>query len=251
MPCAPPPVAHYVHPMAQRSIGGFGRGRPTPVVFALLITLLAAYLATALGERLFPGLYAATILDAGEVQRGQVWRLFTYALVHDLRSPFHLLMNGLMFYLFAPQLELRWGSLRFAAFVAAAILVGGLFVFVGALLGISTGLALGFSAAVEASIVAWGILHRHAQVNFFFVLPMRGIHLVWVALFLAILDAVSMSNVSAAAHFGGIAVGAIAGFGLVKRNGLTLAWDALLVKLRMRKAPKLTVVPRGPDRWVH
>lgn len=251
MPCAPPGVAHYVHPMARPSGFSLGSGRPTPAVLALLIVLVVAYFVTALGERAFPGVYDALLMDAAAVNRGEVWRVLSYGLLHDLRSPFHLLMNGLMFYMFGPALESRWGTRRFLGFVTIAVLTGGLFVYVGALLGVSTGVALGFSAAVEASIVAWGLLHRDVPVRFMFMIEMRGIHFVWLALFLAVLDAVSFGAVSAAAHFGGIAVGLIAGMGLFRRNARTLWWDAMLVKLRLRKAPKLTVVPRGPDRWVH
>jgi membrane associated rhomboid family serine protease len=237
--------------MARPSGFSLGSGRPTKAVLAILVVLVGVYFATALGERAFPGVFNALLMDASAVNQGQVWRLLTYGVLHDISSPFHLLMNGLMFYMFGPALEARWGTSRFLGFVAVAVIVGGLFVWVAALLGISTGVALGFSAAVEASIVAWGLLHRDAQVRFMFMIEMRGIHFVWLALFLAVLDAVSFGNISAAAHFGGIAVGVVAGLGLLGRNTRKLWWDAAMVKLRLRKAPKLTVVPRGPDRWVH
>ena len=64
----------------------------------------------------------------------------------------------------------------------------------------------------------------------------------------AVLEAISTSNISAAAHFGGIAMGALLTVGLFNQNKWKLRWDKILTTLRIRKKPNLFVVP-SPDKY--
>lgn len=238
-----------------RRLGTLGRMRMsgTPVVLGTLIVLLVVYLVTGFAVSFVGGgaaLYDQLVLSTGKVVDGQVWRLLTYGLLHSLVSPFHLLVNGLLLWFFARDLELRIGSWRLLAFFVASLLVGGLFVVAAGLLGIGTGAALGFSAACEASIVAWALFNKNTPVLLFFAVPLRGIHMLAFALLMWLLDAVSVSDTSAAAHLGGIVTGLVTWFFMARRNRLRLFWDELMVKLRLRRGPKLTVVPRKDD-WVN
>jgi len=70
-----------------------------------------------------PSLKADLALIPGEVLRGQVWRLFTYAWVHAGLG--HLIGNMLLLLPFALYLELRYGRAVFAAaYVASSVLAG-------------------------------------------------------------------------------------------------------------------------------
>ncbi|HEY4221619.1 MAG TPA: rhomboid family intramembrane serine protease [Myxococcota bacterium] len=233
----------------------FGQMSPTPVVIVTLVVLLIMYLVTGFAPRVIPSAgswYETLSLDAdGVVHHGEVWRLLTYGLIHDLRQPTHLLFNAMWLFFFGRDLELRFGRTRFIAFLLAAVVVGGLFVVGGWALGIGSGSCLGFSAACEACVVAWALWNRNATVNLFFAFPIRGIWLLAFSVVMWMLDAVSQSQISASAHFGGIIFGVVVWFLGTRRNRIRLFVDELLMKLRLRRGPKLTVVPRHPDRWVN
>jgi membrane associated rhomboid family serine protease len=228
----------------------FGRFHPTPVVVVTLGLLLVMFLFTGFAANFVPGgarAYELMIFDAREVMQGEVWRLVSYGVIHDLRAPFHLLMNGLMLWFFARDIEQRFGSLKFLGFLVIALVVGGLFVMGGFMLGIGSPLVLGFSAATEACIVAWALFNRDAPVSFFMVLPMRGIHMLLLAVLMWMLDAVSASQVSASAHLGGIITGLVTWFLVARRNRIRL----FFMELGKGKKAKLTVVPKNNDRWVN
>jgi len=188
--------------------------KPTPIVLGMLVVFLAAFVAFGLGARISPAMGAVfnTLELAPElVLRGQqLWGVLTYALLHDLSSPFHLLFNGLTLYWFGPDCERRWGKQRFILFCLVAALVGGVFPVVATALGLSNAHVVGASAICSALVVSWGLAHRDQEVRFFF-FPMKGIHLVFLMIAIELLNAISFSGTSAAAHFGGMAVGYLLG----------------------------------------
>jgi membrane associated rhomboid family serine protease len=238
-----------------------GARRPTPVVLTLIVSFVILFIATALLVRFAPfghDLYGALILNPPAVVEGRVWTLLTYALLHDLGSTFHMLLNGLMLYFFGPELETRWGRRRFILFVVLTALGGGLAVMAAWSLGLSAAPVIGASGIVLGLIVAWGLTFPDRQILLFFVLPVRGIHVVWISVGFALLDAVSLGPVSASAHIGGMATAALLVLGLWRPNTMKLWLDDVLVALRIRKKAKLTLVPppkkgsgKGPDGWVH
>jgi membrane associated rhomboid family serine protease len=178
----------------------------------------------------------------------------SYFALHDLRDPFHLVFNGLAIFFFGRQLEERWATGRYLLFLFLTVLIGGVFVVVAGLTGLGTGAALGASAFAEGLIVAWGLTFRDREVRLMFAIPMKGIHMVWVAVFFWVLDAVSVSSTSAAAHLGGMLTAAFLVLGVWNTNKVKLAWASLLEKIGAKKATKLYVVPgsKGPDKkWVN
>ncbi len=110
-------------------------------------------------------------------------------------------------------------------------------------------------ALAEGLIVAWGLIYRERPIRLFFAIQLKGIHMVGLALFLWLLQAVSASPVSAAAHLGGIAAGFLfAQFG--GENAIKLAWAQLMQKLGRQRKPALYVVPKPPPKgngkeWVN
>lgn len=233
---------------------GFALRRPPRTVTIVMVTLLGVWVLSALMVRFAafgPSLYQSLALDpAAVLTEGKIWQLLSYAVLHDLMSPGHVLFNMIGLYFFGSDLVVRWGNRRFLLFLMLAALGGASFVMVAWLLGLSAGPVVGASAVVLGLVVAWGLLYKDRTVLLFFVLPVRGIHMVWMAVAFELLSAISLGPVSAAAHFGGMATGAILVQGIWRPNRMRLFWDELLVTLRVRKKAKLYVVPKpGDDRF--
>lgn len=230
-----------------------------PVTLIILATLLVCFVVAGIAVNFVPALAGVVRylpVTTTDVLAGQVWRLLTYAFVHNLDDPFHVLVNGFMIFMFGRELEERWGTGRYLVFALLTVLVGGLFVVFSGLIFTGRGAAIGASAFAEGLIVAWGLTWRDRPLRLFFAIDMRGIHMVWVAVFLWVLQAVSTSTVSAAAHLGGMVMAAILVLGVWRPNAVKVAWWNLLEKLGLQKKPKLYVVP-GPkpkgdgQKWVN
>ncbi|MCC7074649.1 MAG: rhomboid family intramembrane serine protease [Deltaproteobacteria bacterium] len=231
-----------------------GAWAPTRAVLGLLVALVLIQLAYGFSVnfvRAAAFVFDGMVLTTADVLAGQVWRLASYGLLHSLMSPMHLAINAMVLFFFGRDLEQRWGSWRFLLFVLLGVMAGGLAVVAAGLLHIGTGAAVGISGACEAAVVTWALFNRDRQVLIFFVAPVKGIWLISFAILMWMLDAVSVSEISAAAHFGGIVFGALAWFVVARRQRLGLLVDELLVTLRLKKKPRLTIVPKGPDKWVH
>jgi membrane associated rhomboid family serine protease len=108
------------------------------------------------------------------------WKLWTLATGPLLETSFAaLIFQGLLLWLFVPQLERWWGTRRFLTFAALTSLAGSVF-------GTLGGLALGTSGHIDgldpflyAAIVAFGIIYAKQPVRFFGVLPMTGRQLMY------------------------------------------------------------------------
>ena len=228
-----------------------------PITAIMLATVLASFIIAGLLVNFVPA--AAVVIGylpvtTEGVVGGQVWRLFTYALLHDLQDPFHMLFNGLAIYFFGRDLEIRWGTGRYLLFAFLTVVVGGIFVVINGLIFPGRGMAIGASAFSEGLIVAWGLINRDREVRLFFALPIRGIHMVWIAVFFWVLSAVSTSAVSAAAHLGGMVTAAVLVLGFWRPNAMKLGFATLLEKLGLKKKQKLYVVPKPPkndQKWVN
>ena len=197
--------------MRQDAGFGFQLRRPTPVVGATLVVLLVVFVVTALAARVEGGqriIDALVLVPSLTLHGERLWTLLTAALLHSLDDPMHILFNGLVLYFFGPDLEELYGRGRFVGFMVLCALVGNM-VAVGAVaLGISHAAAvIGFSGVTMGITAAWGLTFPDREMLFFF-FPMRGLTLVYVTLAFEILEGLSFSNTSAAAHFGGMAAGA-------------------------------------------
>src|SRR5688572_16169833 len=169
----------------RRGFGGGRWGAMPPALLGLLILELVVYILSGVGLKWVGPLgtaFAYLPMDYDDVTRGEVWRLLTYGLLHDLGYPFHLIMTGLVLFFFGRDLEQRFGASKFLLFIWSAVLVGGIFVFFAGLFGIGSGRAIGISAAVEAAVVTWAFYNRNTEVRLFFVMPIKGIYMVGFAL---------------------------------------------------------------------
>lgn len=233
--------------------------KPTPIVLGMLIAFVVIFVGFGIGTRLsdsVAALYASMELAPELVLQGrQLWGLLTYALLHDMQSPYHLIFNGLTLYWFGPECESRWGKQRFILFCLVAAFVGGVFAVVATVLGLTSAHVVGASAICTGLVLSWGLANRDRQVNFFF-FPMKGIHLVLLMIALELLNAVSLSAVSASAHFGGMAVGYFLGdasplrkWFLQRKLRSLQSQSAALRGMRLGKGePALRVIEGGAGR---
>jgi membrane associated rhomboid family serine protease len=151
-------------------------------------------------------------LDIHSVEQGQVWRLITYAFLHDTNSIFHILFNMLFLWMFGTAMEDIYGTREFLAFYLTAAVVAGLG-FVGAhyVMHNSGTLAIGASGAVSAAMVLFA-LHYPRHTIIFWVVPVP----VWLfVLFclgqdlLGFLGDSARNRVGFSAHLAGAAFGFI------------------------------------------
>jgi membrane associated rhomboid family serine protease len=133
--------------------------RIPPVTRALLVLVAAGYLLT-LGA---PGAAIWLVDVPGAVLAGQAWRLLTYALVNP--SIGAVLVDLLLLWQIGGEMESRWGSRRFGAFVAASTGLAGA-------LGLLVGGGAGFSPTILALIFAWMLEAPSQTLLFFGVFPM-------------------------------------------------------------------------------
>ncbi len=146
-------------PYATRFAAPPGWRRIPPVTRALLVLVAAGYLLTLV----WPAGAVWLVLAPGTVLAGQVWRLLTYAFVNA--SIGAVLIDLLLLWQLGSELEPRWGSRRFGAFLAASTLLAGA-------LGIFVGGGAGLAPTVLALIFAWMLEAPSQSLLFFGVFPM-------------------------------------------------------------------------------
>ena len=127
------------------------------------------------------------------ILRGELWRLFTAALVHDPGAPSHVLSTLLGLFFLGPSLEDRWGSRRMALFLVssagfafAAQVVVGLFV-----AKLHAGAFFGGIGVVEAIAVAWALQNKDRTVQLFFVLPVSGMALLGFVFLMSVMNVIA------------------------------------------------------------
>lgn len=129
-----------------------------------------------------PGVVTETLqLHPQKVMSGEVWRLLTYAFIHDDgtgrdSSSFwtHIFFNMWLFFLFGGMVEELYGRWEFLSFYLAASVLGGLAYMAGSLTTLQGGLdvpCLGASGAVTATLVLAAFHYPNRTIMLFFVLP--------------------------------------------------------------------------------
>ncbi len=153
-------------------------------------------------------------LDTDKVLSGQVWRLFTTALLHNRYSVMHILFNMLGFYWFGRSLESQYGSREFMLFyVVAAVLASLAFVGIQLLTGERVP-GIGASGAVMGVICLFTMWNPGYTIRVYFLFPiqMRFLLAIYVIydlhpLLLQLSGTAPNTGVAHAAHLGGLAFG--------------------------------------------
>lgn len=204
-------------------------------------------------------LFRATMLhpaweDPSSVWGGRVWQLLTYAWLHDISTPFHLLFNLLVLYFFGGTFELRWGRRAFLTFylwcAAGAGILSGLAALVAP--GLFGAPVIGASGAVLGFIAAYATLFPERPIYLWMMVPLKGKYLIPLTIgidFLMFLP--QTSSVAFAAHLGGLLTGWLLVTGFWRPRRL-IAMIQDRSRRSSRRRSKLRVVredERGP--WIH
>jgi membrane associated rhomboid family serine protease len=142
------------------------------LILANVICFVAQFLTPALGESDYGWFTNFFILNVDEViHHGQVWRLLTYAFLHDTSSLWHILFNMLFLWWFGSDVEDLYGPREFlAVYLVSAVLGGAAFV-LASLAGLGGELCLGASGAVTAVMVLCAVHYPRRIIYLFFLLP--------------------------------------------------------------------------------
>ncbi|VTS04318.1 rhomboid family intramembrane serine protease [Tuwongella immobilis] len=189
----------------------------------------------------------------------QIWRMVSYAFLHDITSIMHIVMNMLILWWCGFRLEDRFGTREFVALYLVAAFVGAVGQLVSAALGFSAWETpvIGASGATYALLVIYAYLNPSQIVYVFFVLPMPIWVLVTLFLALDISGALGMRSGNTA-YWVHIA-GAVFGFAYIhyrlmltnwlpNRNRRRVAREAPAPRLKIYQDPQpnLPSEPKSP-----
>jgi membrane associated rhomboid family serine protease len=173
----------------------------------------------------------------------QVWRLVTYAFLHNPSSPMHILFNMLGLWWFGRFVEELYGSREFLKFYLAAAGISGMChllmeLTIGGLVP-----AIGASGAVMAVLMVYAIYNPRQVVYIFFVIPLE---LRWLVLFYVVYDLYPVlltlagrpapSGVAHAAHLGGLLYGFLYHRFDLRFSRLFSGWSLVSLKRLTRTA---------------
>lgn len=230
---------------------GGGRQGPlgmhlTPWVLRLMIatavlSIVGALSASWLGSKIPLALLyqPAALWGAGSVLPGvpALWQPLTYPFV-IISSPIGLVFSVLVYGWFAGTLEDWWGPRRFLLFfgllsVGTALLTALLSLTWSAL---ATSTIEGPDPVLGGFIIAWGLLFKDRQILFMFVLPLKGIHLVYLTVGLLVLGIIYAGTfVPFVPHIIGMVMGAMIVSGTWRPRKLTLLWRKWSMEQQMRR----------------
>lgn len=149
--------------------------------------------------------YLPVFRPYSEVFRGQVWRLITPIFLHF--GPVHLLLNMMALHNLGSLIERRWGSWRLAVMVLLLALVSNLaqYLFAGPAFGGISGVVFGLFGYI------WMKSEFDPTAGFF--LPRASV--VYMVGFLVLCTTGMVGAIANYAHFGGLIMGMILGYGPV------------------------------------
>jgi membrane associated rhomboid family serine protease len=111
-------------------------------------------------------------VDVPHVLHGQVWRLLTYAFLHDTNVILHIVFNMLFLWWFGSDVEDLYGPREFLAFYLTASFAGGVAYFLSSWLWMPTSDAcLGASGGVFAVMTLFVFHYPQRTIYLFFILP--------------------------------------------------------------------------------
>ncbi len=176
----------------------------------LLIVNTAVFFITLLAEQLGVDkpLRLLALVPQTVIHSGTVWQVFTYMFLHS--GIWHIFFNMLTLYWFGPDIERTWGMQRFLKYYLICGVGAGICVVLAEwIFGFSGNRTVGSSGAIYGLLLAYGLLFPDRTILFFFIIPMKVRHFVWIMGLLAFYFSIAGGNtgVSNVAHLGGIAVG--------------------------------------------
>ncbi len=185
----------------QSSYSGFSFGPYlTKTVKILIIINVALFILTYLLPRL-PWFSLFGLIPSYVFAKFRFWQLFTYMFLHA--GLWHLVVNMLMLWFFAPAIETAWGRKQFLFYYFFTGIGAGLCSF---LVSFHSSIpVVGASGAIFGILVAYAMMYPETIILFFFIFPMKIKHAVLILVGINILGILSAPNSGIAyfAHLGG------------------------------------------------
>ncbi|MCD4656187.1 MAG: rhomboid family intramembrane serine protease [Planctomycetes bacterium] len=190
-------------------------GQPKPkATYAILITMGIGIVLYIMLVRAAPNVVKQLILiPKSVIDDFKIWQLLTYGIFHNINSPFHLLINALMFWWIGKSVNLIMGNKRYLILVLTSVFFGGMFYCGWAMTGISSG---AMQPVVGASAGVYGVLGyfctRYANENITLVIPPVSFKAKWLLIFFVGIDVIfafvpSGTGTAHMAHIGGAVIG--------------------------------------------
>jgi len=190
--------------------------RPVPLVLkAILIANIGMFLLQFLTKSVFGSDYLAAWLSlhpVAAVEHLQIWRFLTYAYLHDLGQPFHIIFNLLLVWMFGSDLAGYFGARRFLVFYHVAALMGAVAqVSANYIMNATEVLTIGASGAVYGILTVYAILFPNRQILLFLIVPMRMKYFIGMIIAVDLISGTQFLNTSVAyfCHLGGAGGGAL------------------------------------------
>ena len=179
------------------------------------------------------------------VLQGQVWRLLTYAFLHDSQSLWHILFNMLFLWWFGHEMEELYGAREFLTFYLVAAFCGGLAFFLWQWSQGDPTPCVGASGAVMAVLVLYAFHYPRRVIYVFMLLPVP----IWLfVLFYVAQDAFVFTSkmhtqTAVTVHL----AGALFGFLYYKGNWrLAPIWQSLAQFRLPRRRPRVRIYDEEP-----
>lgn len=155
--------------------------------------------------------YLFSLSSEGATLLSRPWTLITYAWLHDIPSPLHILFNMLGLYWFGAITYDLIGARRFVFIYFYGIVVGALFYLVLPkiipVISYPTSILVGSSAAIYAVMTAAATIAPEYEFSFFIIGRIKIVYIVLAAIFVSIIG-IGMTNVGGnVSHLGGAFIG--------------------------------------------
>lgn len=193
----------YGGPTGYRPNLRFGPpGAVPPVVARLIAVNVAVYLLQVVTGSWLVGQFG---LIPALVERGEIWRLFSYQFLHG--GPLHLGLNMFALWMFGSELAPRWGASFFLRYYFVCAVGGGILF---TLVRLGTWVpSVGASGAIYGILMAYAMWFPNRQVYLYFILPIRVRYLMVFLIVLETAQAIQSTGtgIAHAAHLGGMGFG--------------------------------------------
>jgi len=180
------------------------------------------------------GLSTPRVLGAFEL-----WRLLSYAFVHSVSSPFHILFNMLMLYMFGIAVLERTGEKIFFFMYLGAAIFAALFSVLWDKITGGAPLYVGASGAVYAIMVAFACYYPRQTLLIFFVVPMQAVWAVVLFIGIDLLLLTRSDGIAHITHLGGALFGYLCVRYMDKIDGLFVHWENRQQKQQEKKAIRI------------
>jgi len=176
----------------------------------------------------------------------QPWSIVTYGFLHSMQDIFHLVFNMLYLFWFGKLLQAYFGPARVWQMFFGGVVFGGIMMMLGyslfpAFRNLPLTYVIGASAGALSVLCAVATFLPEYQLHLMLIGPVK---LKWIAIFLVVLDVISINpsgNTAHFAHLGGALFGFIAVSGIKKQID-PLSWLSLKISKLFKPKERLKVV---------